>query len=187
MSDNFWDEMAGTFTNSDNGVDEVIRGREIGGDYYNSLQSITDKGRVSKAIPLPQNAGTRVRFVNNIGSILTYDDVPNPGVAGTVVAVKTSSGPATDRDGRLFVAWDDGVFRPIMPEHLRLAGPSSKQSSSVRMMVSSLGDISSMFTANSHEGELVHKSTKDLWSVKKDGSNYVIERLFNDDGKPIKV
>ena len=35
--------------------------------------------------------------------------------------------------------------------------------------------------------ELVHKATKDLWSFKKDGDNYVIERLFDESGNPLKV
>lgn len=182
----FWEEMAGTYASEGNGIDEVIQGREFGGDYYNSLQNLTDKGRNASAIPLPLVAGTRVRFLANIGSVLTYDDVPDPKIAGTVVTVKTAHGPQTDRDGRVFVAWDDGVFRPIFANHLRLAGPNSKRSSNVRMVIASLGDISSMF-ASAREGELVHRSTKDLWAVKKDGGNYVIERLFNDEGKPLKV
>lgn len=181
----FWDKMAGAFSCKSSGMDEVIQGREIGGEYYNSLQRITDHGRHASALPLPQVAGTRVRFLANIGSVLTYDDVPDPKVAGTVVTVKTANGPQTDRDGRVFVAWDDGVFRPIFAEHLRLAGPNNKRSSNVRMVVASLGDISSMF-ALAREGELVHRSTKDLWAVKKDGDNYVIDRLFNDEGKPLK-
>lgn len=180
------DDMDGAFVGGSDGIDDFINGRELGGDYYNSLQSLTEKGRNASALPLPQVAGTRVRFIANLGSVLTYDDVPDPKVAGTVVTVKTANGPQTDRDGRVFVAWDDGVFRPIFAEHLRLAGPNNKRSSNVRMVVGSLGDISSMFVS-AREGELVHRSTKDLWAVKKDGGNYVIERLFNDEGKPLKV
>lgn len=186
MSGDFWDEMASTYASEGNGMDEVIQGREIGGDYYNSLQSLTDKGHRATAISMPMIAGTRVRFIANLKSVLTYDDIPDPKVAGTVVTVKTANGPVTDSNGRVFVAWDDGVFRPIMPNHLRLAGPNTRHSSNVRMVVGNLGDISSLFTASSREGELVHKSNKDLWAVKKDGGNFVIERLFNDEGKPLK-
>ena len=183
--DDFWEEMGGMYADAPGGMDEVIQGRELGGDYYNSLQRLTDLGKSAKAIPLPQVAGTRVRFVANLGSVLTYDDVPDPKIAGTIVTVKTAKGPQTDRDGRVFVAWDDGVFRQIFAEHLRLAGPNQKRSSNVRMVVGNLGDISSLF-ASSREGELVHRSTKDLWAVKKDGGNYAIERLFDDTGKPLK-
>ena len=184
MEGDFWDEMAGAYTGS-GGVDEFLQGRELGGNFYNSMQTLTDQGRVAKSMQLPQVAGTRVRFIANLGSVLTYNDVPDPKIAGTVVTVKTAEGPMTDIEGRVFVAWDDGVFRPIMAEHLRLAGPNSKRSSNVRMVVGNLGDLSSLF-ASSREGELVHRSTKDLWAVKKDGGNYAIERLFDDTGKPLK-
>jgi hypothetical protein len=33
---------------------------------------------------------------------------------------------------------------------------------------------------------LVHKSNRDLWSLKKDGEKFYIERLFDDTGKPLK-
>lgn len=184
MEDDFWDEMAGAYVGPGS-TDDFLHGRELGGDYYNSIQKLTDIGREAKSLPLPQVAGTRVRFIANLGSVLTYNDVPDPKVAGTIVTVKTSSGPRTDVEGRVFVAWDDGQFRPIFAEHLRLAGPNQKRSSSVRMVVGGLGDLSMLF-ASSREGELVHKSTKDLWAVKKEGGNFVIEQLFNDEGKPLK-
>lgn len=33
---------------------------------------------------------------------------------------------------------------------------------------------------------LVHKSTNDLWALRKDGDDLFIERLFQDDGQPLK-
>lgn len=33
---------------------------------------------------------------------------------------------------------------------------------------------------------LVHKSQRDLWAIKQEGGGMVIERLFNDDGNPVK-
>lgn len=33
---------------------------------------------------------------------------------------------------------------------------------------------------------LVHKSDRDLWTLKKDGNDYFIERLFDDNGQPLK-
>ena len=33
---------------------------------------------------------------------------------------------------------------------------------------------------------LVHKSTNDLWTIKADGKDFVIERLFQDNGTPLK-
>jgi hypothetical protein len=33
---------------------------------------------------------------------------------------------------------------------------------------------------------LVNKSTQDLWSLRKEGEDYFIERLFQDSGSPVK-
>lgn len=33
---------------------------------------------------------------------------------------------------------------------------------------------------------LVHKSTQDLWAIKREGAEYYIERLFQDNGQPLK-
>jgi len=174
-------------------LDLVLNGepkmaKALGGSAFTSMQSLTDQGRAASALMLPQNAGTRVRFIANLGSVLTYASVPDPNFGGTIVTVKTADGPRTDLDGRVFVSWDDGQFIPIMAEHLRLAGPSHRHANNVRMVVSSLGDISSLFSVVAGRGEeLVHKATKDLWSVSQKGDNYIINRLFDDTGKPLKV
>jgi hypothetical protein len=54
-----------------------------------------------------------------------------------------------------------------------------------RRKVASLGDISSFIRLSSEQ--LIHKSQRDLWSLKReaDGS-YFIERLFDDNGEPLK-
>ena len=152
------------------------------------LRDLTDASRAANALDPDQQAGTRVRFVANIGSVLTYDDPPADGLEGTVVSVKTGSGVTTHMDDRMFVLFDDGKFRGIQAEHLRLAG-SSKKASNVRMVVSDLGSLASFFapTINGADDELVHKATKDLWALKQDGNNFVIERLFDETGNPLKV
>ena len=33
---------------------------------------------------------------------------------------------------------------------------------------------------------LINKSTNDLWAIQKDGDDFFIERLFQDDGSPLK-
>lgn len=33
---------------------------------------------------------------------------------------------------------------------------------------------------------LVHKSTNDLWTLRKEGEDFYIERLFQDNGEPVK-
>jgi len=153
-----------------------------------ALRELTDAARAANAIDPAQDAGTRVRFVSNLGAVLTYDDPPADGLEGTVVTVKTGGGVTTHLDNRLFVLFDDGKFRGIQAEHLRLAG-TSKRASNVRMVVSDLGDLSSFFVqaASGADDELVHRATKDLWALKQDGDNFVIERLFDETGNPLKV
>ena len=41
------------------------------------------------------------------------------------------------------------------------------------------------FVRTSAEG-LINKSTQDLWAIKKNGDDFYIERLFQDDGNPLK-
>ena len=33
---------------------------------------------------------------------------------------------------------------------------------------------------------LIHKSERDLWTIKSEGSQFYIERLFDDHGEPLK-
>ncbi len=52
--------------------------------------------------------------------------------------------------------------------------------------LTSLGDLSQFL--KTADGKLVHKSTKDLWSFKKDADGtLVVERMFDDTGKPLKA
>ena len=34
--------------------------------------------------------------------------------------------------------------------------------------------------------QLINKSTQDLWAIRKNGDEFFIERLFQDDGEPLK-
>ena len=52
--------------------------------------------------------------------------------------------------------------------------------------VASLGDLTQFLKVA--DGTLVHKSTKDLWSFNKDADgNFLVSRLFDDEGEPLKV
>jgi len=165
-------------------MDEYLGGSD---SRFTSVAGLTDSGRAANALPLPVEAGTRVRFTTNVGSILTYNDFPPRGVEGTVVKVRTAQGDTTSQDERVFVLWDDGPLRAIHAEHLRRGRGLNKVGNSVRMMVADLGDLSSFFTAAAGGDDLVHKATKDLWSLRKEGESFVVERLFTDDGNPLKV
>lgn len=194
MSD-FWEDMRTAFvreSSMDKLLDEMpTEGTPLGGEQYTSVRNLAEVTRNKKALRLPVDAGTRVRFVTNLGSVLTYPDVPGEGVEGTVVTVRTAQGDATSQDGRVFILWDDGTFRGIQSEHLRRAKSSRKQARTVHIRTSNLGDLSAMFSpavgGQGGSDDLVHKATKDLWSIHQDGGQYVIERLFTEDGAPLKV
>ena len=181
----FWEDMQTAFV-VESSIDHVLQGQEIGDSRGTSMQALTDQGRAANAIHPDQTAGTRVQFIANLGSVLTYADIPEPNMEGTVVTVKTADGITTHMDDRLFVLWDDGKFRSILAEHLRLV-KGSKKANNVRMVVADLGDVSAFFApaASGRQDELVHKATKDLWSFRQDGDNYVIDRLFDETGDPL--
>lgn len=184
MSD-FWDDMNEVYAKDASSVfDNFLRGKELGGPAFTGLRDMT--AQAAESLALPVEAGTRVRFIANLGSVLTYPNVPDTKVAGTVVTVRTSSGDATYDNNRVFVAWDDGVFRAIAPAHLR-SFTSGRQAKNVRMVVADLGDLSDFFGPSvKRANDLVHKATKDLWTVKQQGGQFSIERLFDSDGEPLK-
>lgn len=189
------DEIGDDINWGDTGmIDHVLQGRTIEGSETTSIRALTDAGRKSGALELPVEAGTRVMFLANLGSVLSYDDIPGDKMGGTVVTVRSAAGDVTAYNDRVHVMWDDGKFRPIMAEHLRLAKSSDKRAATVRMRVSNFGDLSGFFEPalwsgkkTASDSDLIHKATKDLWSFRKDGGEFVIERLFSEDGNPLKV
>lgn len=167
-------------------MDTHLSGKAIG-ESFEGVRALSDAGRAKKALALPVEAGTRVAFVSNVGAVLTYENPPEPGSMGTVVTVKSAGSNVTAHEGKVFVSWDDGRFLPVHSEHLVLAnkgGHVKRQASSVR--VASLGDLTSFFTKVGND-TLVHKSTRDLWALKQDANGYLIERLFDDHGEPLKA
>jgi hypothetical protein len=127
-------------------------------------------------------SGTRVAFMRSMESLFTYTDCPNPGVLGSVIRIRTASGDSTTQDGYVFIKWDDNVMRPILKRHLHKV--NLKIANSYRLRVAGLGDLTDFLRCGS---DLVHKATKDLWALKKEGDEVIIERLFTDDGSPLKV
>ena len=72
------------------------------------------------------------------------------------------------------------IFCLVHAEHLRLAKRGKKA-----FRVASLGDLTDFL--KTAEGKLIHKSTNDLWSYSKDADgNFLVERLFDDKGEPLK-
>ena len=167
-------------------IDHVLQGRTIQGAENSILRTLTDQGREANALPLPVTAGVRVRFAHNVGALLAYNDIPERGVEGTVITVRSANGDVTASQSGVHVLWDDGQFRAIQAMHLRLAGTSQKLARTVRLSFIDFGGISNLFEMAKVGNDLVHKATKDLWSFRQDGDNYIIERLFDEDGGPLK-
>lgn len=192
MSD-FWKSLINSpfvKTASSEGIDSSIDhflngGKVVEGSHYSSVRELTDTVKNSKCVKLPIESGSRVSFSGTLGSLLTYDNSPNPNTEGTVVTVRTAYGDSTTHDGRVFVKWDTGEFGSFEPQHLYPS--TSKRASNVKIRVSNFGDLSSLFASSNKEGELVHKATQDIWSFKKTEDGFTIERLFDDSGEPLKV
>ena len=170
-------------------VEARLAGKSLG-QSFEAMRGLTDKERQASRLQLPVTAGTRVQFAANIGAVLAYDDPPSPNMSGVVVSVKSASGPITAHDGKVFVRWEDGKIRAIHADHVRkeagrVRTTTAKVANSIR--VASLGDLSDFLRVAGTSDTLVHKATKDLWHVKKDADGYLIERLFNDSGAPLKV
>jgi len=147
-------------------------------------KKLAEQNSVQK-VALPVATGTRVTFHANLQAALTYPTIPADKTAGVVVTVRTASGKTNTHDGRVFVAFQDGTFGSFYPQHLRYAS-STRTAKSVIRRVSSLGDLSDFVMSKQANDELIHKATKDLWSFKKSADGYVLERLFDDDGNPLK-
>ena len=161
----------------DEGVDKEASDRTI--------RELTDRSREEKSLSLPVEDGTRVRFVANLGTVLSMADAPENNATGTVVNVKSASGFVTSHEGRVFVKWDDGQFRTIHATHLRKLDKKTTTRTSHSVRVSSLGDLSDFLRIGTDT--LIHKATKDIWSFTKDEEGYTITRLIGEDGKPLKV
>jgi len=189
-SSEFWDDLVKEADLSGGGtgsIDAYLSGKEIGGHPFDSVRELTDGGRAARAVQTPVKKGTRVTFKANLGAVLTYTDAPDDGLGGTVVTVKSANGPVTSHNGKVFVQWDDGKFRGIHAEHLRYAGSEKRprgKKGSHRIRVGCLGDLTQFLKLG--DDTLIHKSTRDLWSFRRDGQDYDIERLFDDSGEPLK-
>lgn len=84
------------------------------------------------------------------------------------------TGEATGLDA--FFASEPQVVSPV--------GTAKAASKPARVKVASLSQLNG-FTRVSAE-TLINKSTNDLWAIRKDGDSFLIERLFQDDGSPLK-
>ena len=171
------------------GAFEFGEGVKLDGDQLTGLQALTDSYRAKHALDLPVDAGTKVKFVANTSSLFAYNDPPAHHLEGEVIEVKTATGISTGIDDRVFVKFEDGKLRVIAAEHLDLVtGGTSRQGTLNKNMIrtASLDAFLGEFVKVA-EDTLINRSSKDLWSLRKDGDEFVIERLFDDDGNPLMV
>jgi hypothetical protein len=59
-----------------------------------------------------------------------------------------------------------------------------KKNASTRVKIASLEQLNPFHRISAET--LVHKSTKDLWTVTRENDGLYIQRLFRDDGTPLK-
>lgn len=70
------------------------------------------------------------------------------------------------------------------PQVVSPVGQAKTAAAKPRVKVGSLSDLGGFRRVSADT--LINKSTNDLWALKKDGESYYIERLFSDDGQPLK-
>lgn len=68
------------------------------------------------------------------------------------------------------------------PELTSPVGQSKK--AATRLKVASLEQLQGFKRVSGET--LVNKSTRDLWAIRQEGQEFFIERLFQDDGSPLK-
>lgn len=173
-----WDNDISFVSNSKtSGMDAVL--------FSSPMSELTSYGRSKSKKATTLKEGSRVVAHTNNG-ILIPGQLPPAGTKGTVVGVETPDGKISHIGNEIFVKFDGrNKIERIPTDFLKLAG----------MRVSSIDDHfivlsgpSLMGLASDKSSTLVHKATKDLWSVKvsEDGS-YDLERLFDDNGDPLKI
>lgn len=137
-----------------------------------------------KSTPKPIRSGTRVAFKGDLEALLSYDNPPVIGESGTVIKLIRASHmgvtPLT-----VHVRWDSGIVSEVFKEHLILSKKTKIASSHCKRYANE-NDIFSHFMKIASEPDmLVHKATNDYWSLSKEGDDFVLERLFDEDGSPL--
>lgn len=160
---------------SADGVERLISGRT-------SVREVVVR---TASVEYPPVTGTRVSFSTDLEAVLSYSNPPDGGSTGTVVTVRTASGDVNHHAGMVFVRWDDGRMMQVYATHLRPSSGRQRVADAVVRRVAGLGDLTDFLKVA--KDTLVHKATKDLWSLKKVGEDFVIERLFDETGDPLKV
>ena len=154
-----------------------------------NISELTDRGRKNRAKASNFEDGMRVVAHTNNGVVIP-GQLPRAGTKGTVVSVKTATGDVVSLDGEVFVRFDgrDNIDR-IPANFLRVASMKVADINDHFIVLSGPNLSASFMSHVGGESTLVHKSTQDLWSMKvsEDGKSFDVERLFDDNGNPLKV
>lgn len=122
--------------------------------------------------------GTPVRYDDSFAARLASRHPPAPGSLGVVVRLRE---PAPE--GYAWVRFA-GVRAPSLVYAGALTETGKPKPSMSRRIASRMDLTGFMRTAS---GDLVHAAEDDLWNLRKcDDGSYIIERLFDADGNPLK-
>jgi len=171
----------------DGAVESRLAGRKLDEGQFTAMQELTDSWKTKNAVQLPVKAGTKLQFSKDPSTLFAYHDAPELGAIGEAVEGRAASGYTTAFNDHVFLRFDDGVTRAIHISHLYEPKGHDKRSTQVdKIRVASIDALLGDF-AKVGADTLVNRATRDLWSLKKEGEEYVIERLFDDEGEPIKA
>lgn len=70
------------------------------------------------------------------------------------------------------------------PQIVSPVGKAKEASAPKRVRIASLQQLQGFVRVASDT--LINKATNDLWALRKEGDQFFIERLFQDDGQPLK-
>jgi len=197
---NFWDEISFVNDNKTASLDNSLENT--------SIYSLTDNARKKKrAASLP--AGIKV-LANRNNGLVPPQSLPKHATIGEVISVKTATGNTTELDGEVFVRWTGrSKIDRVAKEFLSLAltkktasymdnnpdvdfGPAVMINPEANIFTAmeaiSMEDFKQAFAmSQGKQADLIHKSAEDLWSIGVDDKGeYDIERLFDDNGEPLK-
>jgi hypothetical protein len=154
-----------------------------------SVSDLTDKKRATLTGNLLKE-GT-VIYANHNNGLILPPNMPEHNTKGVVVGVQTMSGIKTAMDGVVFVKWQGSERITQAPvTNIRLASKRVANLDGFAFATPNLLKGTHMAVQNlvASKDVLVHKATKDLWSMKvSDDGSFDIERLFDDDGNPLKI
>lgn len=155
---------------------------------------LAGQGKRAAALPQPGDIFEATSHYMDIAGMGQYDSAMRMNFFvhpdGSASVMKGDK-PMTHKGGQLTAREVETLFRRGGTRGLgvntSLSDPKivrrGKKASVIR--VASLGDLTQFLKRA--DGKLVHKSTNDLWSYSKDADgNFLVERLFDDEGSPLK-